>query len=78
MQEVNNMKNYIIALASITYAMKAQTLLRTSGIKCDVIRTPKNLASGCGYSIKAWGDIKNISAILESGGIVPRGVTEGS
>lgn len=71
------MKSYTIALASITYAMKAQALLRDEGIKSEVIRTPKNLASGCGYSVRAWGDIENITAVLNSGGITSRGFIEG-
>lgn len=38
-------------MTSITYAMKAREMFQRSGIHCDVIRTPKNLGSGCGYSI---------------------------
>lgn len=44
------MKNRI-SMTSITYAMKAKELLNSLGYRCEVERMPKNLGSGCGYSI---------------------------
>lgn len=43
-------KTYI-AMTSITYAMKAKDVLNGLGYFCEVVRTPKNAGSGCGYSL---------------------------
>ncbi|WP_037344596.1 DUF3343 domain-containing protein [Ruminococcus sp. FC2018] len=47
-------------MTSITYAMKAKKLLNSRGVYCEIQRTPKNVASGCGYSIK----VKDLSLAL--------------
>jgi hypothetical protein len=70
------LKKYTIALSSITYAIKAQNLLKYEGIKTEVIRTPKNLAFGCGYSIVLYGDIDKALAILERNHINQKGIME--
>lgn len=46
------MKYTLIAVSSITYAMKAKRLLNGMGYYCEIEKTPKNLSSGCGYSIR--------------------------
>ncbi len=56
----------IIALTSITYAMKAKKLLNSFGYYCEILRTPKKLAKGCGYSIRVKNDIDNVLLILAS------------
>lgn len=63
------MQKTIIALSSITYAIKAKNLLDLKGIRCEIIRTPKNLGSGCGYSIRASGGPQLIISELEAAGI---------
>ena len=63
------MAKVTIALTSITYAMKAKNILSAMKIKCEIIKTPKNLGSGCGYSIRATGDRDEIIRILEQNGI---------
>ncbi len=63
------MAKAIIALTSITYAMKAKNILSSMNIRSEIIRTPKNLGSGCGYSIKADGEPEKIIEILEGYGI---------
>ena len=45
------MKKSLIAMTSITYAMKAKNLLNSLKYYCEIQRTPKNLGTGCGYSI---------------------------
>lgn len=60
------MKTYLIALTSVTYALKAQKKLNGLGYLCDVQRTPRNLAKGCGYSIKVKGDITELCSLLDS------------
>ncbi len=70
------MATYLIALTSITYAMKAQNLLKSLGYYCEIQRTPKNLATGCGYSIRVKGNILNILNILENANFKQNGYTE--
>ena len=57
-------KTYI-AMTSITYAYKAKTLFERSGIRCDVIRTPKNIGSGCGYSVAVRTTADRAAALLD-------------
>lgn len=65
-----NSRNYnIFALASVTYAIKAQSLLKSQGISSAVIRTPKGLGKGCGYSIKTYSDGRKVARLLEENGI---------
>lgn len=52
-------------MTSITYAMKAKSLLGAMGYYCEIERTPKNLGSGCGYSIRIKGDFDEIESILD-------------
>lgn len=59
----------ILALTSITYAIKAKNLLNSFGYYCEIQRTPKNLSKGCGYSIVVKNDINLILSILASEGI---------
>lgn len=59
------MKKTMIAMTSITYAMKAKELCTASGIRCDVVRTPKNIGSGCGYSLSVRGDIEKAVALFD-------------
>ena len=44
------MKKSLIAMTSITYAMKAKNLLNSLKYYCEIQRTPKDLGTGCGYS----------------------------
>ncbi|MCC8195866.1 MAG: DUF3343 domain-containing protein [Ruminococcus sp.] len=59
------MKYTLLAVSSITYAMKAKKLLNGMGIFCEVSRTPKNLASGCGYSVRIRDNPDYVTGILE-------------
>lgn len=70
------MKRYTIAFSSVTVAMKAQSVFRSEGIRAEVIRTPKNLASGCGYSLVFDGDIDAALNILENKGIKYKAISE--
>lgn len=70
------MKRYTIAFSSVTLAMKAQSVFRSERIRAEVIRTPKNLASGCGYSLVFDGDIEAALNILENKGIKYKAISE--
>ena len=52
------MQKSLIAVSSITYAMKAKKLLNNMGLYCEIQKTPKNLGSGCGYSIRVRDDFR--------------------
>ncbi len=56
-------KTYI-AMTSITYAMKARTLFEKQGWHSDVIRTPKNIGTGCGYSVAVRAGEQEALALL--------------
>lgn len=70
------MNKYTIAFASVTAAMKAQAFLRANDFYAEVARTPRNLVSGCGYSVKIAGDVETALAILENHGIKYKAVME--
>lgn len=59
----------LFAMTSITYASKAQTLLRKNGFGCEIVRTPKDLAKGCGYSIRVTGNSYQAQELLGRYGI---------
>ena len=52
-------------MTSITYAYKAKALFDRNGIRCDVVRTPKNLGSGCGYSVSVRASAETAAALLD-------------
>ncbi|MCR5816590.1 MAG: DUF3343 domain-containing protein [Ruminococcus sp.] len=71
------MQKGLIAMTSITYAMKAKRLLNDKGIYCEIVRTPKNLGTGCGYSLSVNKDPKEIVRILEQNGIPHKNILKG-
>ena len=68
-KEDDKMKLYLIAMRSITYAIKAKELLNKLGLFCEIEKTPKDLASGCGYSIKVRDEPEKIKKLLKERGI---------
>ncbi len=64
-------------MTSITYAMKAKRLLNDKGIYCEIVRTPKNLGTGCGYSLSVNKDPKEIVRILEQNGVPHKNILKG-
>lgn len=71
---MDNSEKYIFAFPSVTIAIKAQSVLRKHNIAADVIRTPKSLAVGCGYSVSAKTDPGTAAELFEAEGINPRAV----
>ena len=46
-------KEWLITFRSVTYAQRAQEILRSSHMPCRIHRTPKYLAQrGCGYCLR--------------------------
>lgn len=71
---MENSEKYIFAFPSVTTAIKAQSVLRKHNIASEVIRTPKSLAVGCGYSVSAVADPGTAAELFEAEGITPRAV----
>lgn len=71
---MENSEKYIFAFPSVTTAIKAQSVLREHNIAAEVIRTPKSLAVGCGYSVSAAVDPGTAAELFEAKGITPRAV----
>ncbi len=63
------MKNTLITMTSITYALKAKAYLNNKRIYCEIEKTPKNIGSGCGYSIRIKDDPNYIISLLDSNNI---------
>lgn len=70
------MKQHIIAFASVTYAEKARVLFNKNGIQAVTRRTPKTIASGCGYSVIASAPADRLVKILEDNRIPYRSISE--
>ncbi len=70
------MNRSLIAMTSITYAMKAKNLLNSRGMRCEIMRTPRSFSTGCGYSIRIWDDVSQVLGILEAAGIPYKDYTE--
>jgi len=53
------MKFYYVTFRSVTHAQRGERLLKNTGIRCHLLRTPRWMeAKGCGYSLRLWtGDI---------------------
>lgn len=70
------MKFNLIAMTSITYAQRARKLLRDRRLYCEILKTPSELFSGCGYSIRVKSPIKRITRLLDDNGIKYKGAVE--
>lgn len=68
------MGKYLIAMTSITYAMKAKALLNDRRLYCEIQRTPHSIGSGCGYSLRVRDDPAKITSLLEDFNIPHNGV----
>ena len=64
------MKDYFVTFRSVTYAQRGEAALRTKGIRCALMRTPRWMEEkGCGYCLRIrWyhGD-HAIAALREKG-----------
>lgn len=67
--EVKELTYTLIGVSSVTYAMKAKTLLNNMGYYCEIERQDRNTRTGCGYILRVRDDPQLISDILEKNGI---------
>lgn len=68
-ERTERLMKQLIGMTSITYAVKAQKLLGKKGIRVRIVPTPKNVGSGCGYSLETDGNADRITRILAENGI---------
>ncbi len=60
----------LIVMHSLTYAYKAQDILKRHHIHAKIVQTPKELSkNGCGYSLAVNGDVDFILKLLKQSGI---------
>lgn len=60
----------LIMVPSITYANKAQLLLRKNRISASITRAPRHLAlSGCNYCLRTQTPLQRVIGILKKGKI---------
>ena len=49
------MKFYYITFRSVTFAQRGEKLLKNTGIRCSLQRTPRWMEElGCGYALRIW------------------------
>ena len=64
------MKKELILVPSVTYAMKAKSILDSAGIRSFMQRTPKNIGiKSCGYCLFVPGKADEAEEILRKKGI---------
>lgn len=72
------MSKQLIMVSSITYAMKAKSLLKNYSIYVDIVKTSKYKAqSGCGYSLIVNKNLDKAIEILKKNNIKIVGVING-
>jgi len=57
--------HYILLFESVHKVMKAEKILRSEGIKHDIIPTPKEFSSDCGMSVRLSIEKTDIEGIKE-------------
>ena len=60
------MRFFYITFRSVTYAQQGERLLKASGIRCTLQRTPRWMEEqGCGYALRVWAsEIEPATALL--------------
>lgn len=72
------MSRQFIMVSSITYAMKAKSLLRDNGIYVDIIKTSKySSQGGCSYSLVLYKNFDKAVEILKENDIDILDFTDG-
>ena len=70
------MKSYYITFRSVTFAQKAEGILKRAGIACTLRRTPKWMEErGCGYCLHLHrGELQSAVSLLRESGTAFRKV----
>ncbi len=71
--------NEIISIGSVTYAMKAKDILKSSGIKSEIEKISHyKKSSGCAYGLYVQGDTENAHKLLLQKGVKTNGIIYGN
>lgn len=64
------MKKVMIKVGSVTYAMKARSVLQQNGMRARVIKTAGTKKDeGCGYAVSVENPPQNIGEVLQRAGV---------
>ena len=65
------MRTYFITFRSVTYAQRAERILKDSGIRCTLQRAPRAMEErGCGYCLRLQPQVAARAVqLLKAGGI---------
>ncbi|MEE1056998.1 MAG: DUF3343 domain-containing protein [Acutalibacteraceae bacterium] len=71
------MSRQLIIVSSITYAMKAKSILKNKGIYVDITKTSKHsVQQGCGYGLILSKNVDRAVEILKENGINILGIKD--
>jgi bacterioferritin-associated ferredoxin len=60
----------VLLVVSTSHALRAETLLRQSGVTSKLIPVPRHLSSDCGVCVRiAQQDVEQALAVLQSSGL---------
>ena len=57
-----------VGLSSDTMTRKAQRILTANGYHCEIFRSTKTSAEGCGFGLRVMGDCEAAKALLQRDG----------
>lgn len=63
------MNQYVFSTGTVTYALKAKTLLQRKGFKAYVERSSAPDRKGCGYGVVVTGNVSAAEELLRQAGI---------
>lgn len=58
--------DYVLAVRSITSAMRAQKILERQGFHASIQRSTTTSPQGCGYTVRITGDLSAALSILQA------------
>jgi hypothetical protein len=63
----------IITFQSTNFAMQAEALFKSQGVKHQIIPTPREITLSCGISIRLdTGMLNKVKSAVQAGGITPK------
>lgn len=72
------MSRQFIMVSSITYAMKAKSILKNNGIYVDIVKSQKySNKARCSYSLVLYKDLQKAIDLIRDSGIEILEITEG-
>ncbi|MEE1282322.1 MAG: putative Se/S carrier-like protein [Acutalibacteraceae bacterium] len=72
------MSRQFIMVSSITYAMKAKSILKNNGIYVDIVKSQKySNKARCSYSLVLYRNLQKAVDLLKDSGIEILEITEG-